>query len=215
MVVLVDERVGQGLQLGDGAGLDGLSAEPLLQGLLEPFDLAAGRGVVGSGVLLHDAQAAELDLQGGAATTAAGEPDGVDHPVVGQGGGGEAVRRGGRGEGGDHDRGGDPLVSGDAEGVAGMVVEPGDDLGVVAGAAVGSGQAVVGEVGLPALVRHRGLEPDVGRLRSLGRLGSDQAVADQDPVDRGAGHGHLVTVPQMPADRVGAGVESSLHECVA
>ncbi len=38
------------------------------------------------------------------------------------------------------------------QGVAGVVVEPGDDLGVGAGCAVGLGESGVGEVGLPALV---------------------------------------------------------------
>jgi hypothetical protein len=47
----------------------------------------------------------------------------------------------------DHGGTGDGLVGGDAEGVAGVVVEPGEDLGV---GAVGEGP--VGEVGLPALV---------------------------------------------------------------
>jgi hypothetical protein len=46
-VVLVDERVEQGLQPRDGAGLDGLGGEPLLEGLLEAFDLAAGGGLSG------------------------------------------------------------------------------------------------------------------------------------------------------------------------
>ena len=46
MVVLVDERVEQRLQLGDRGGLDGLCAEPLLQRLLEALDLALGLRVV-------------------------------------------------------------------------------------------------------------------------------------------------------------------------
>jgi hypothetical protein len=43
--------------------------------------------------------------------------------------------------------GGDALVDADVQGHSGVVIEPGDDLGVDAG-----GEAVVGEVGLPALV---------------------------------------------------------------
>ena len=48
-LVVVDggELVEQGLQLGQGGGLDGLSGEPLVEGLLEALHLAAGRGVVG------------------------------------------------------------------------------------------------------------------------------------------------------------------------
>jgi hypothetical protein len=46
--------------------------------------------------------------------------------------------------------------------VAGVVVQPGDDLGVVAGCAARVGQAVVGEVGLPGLVGLVGLRPSLG-----------------------------------------------------
>ncbi|MDZ4235168.1 MAG: hypothetical protein U1C73_15725, partial [Dietzia sp.] len=64
--------------------------------------------------------------------------------------------RGGRGpEGGDDGGSGDGLVGGDGQGVAGVVVEPGEELGVAA-----IGEAVVGEVGLPGLVGLLGLEPD-------------------------------------------------------
>jgi len=48
VVVLVGEGVEQGLQLGQGGGLGGLGAEPLFEGLLEPFDFAAGARVVRS-----------------------------------------------------------------------------------------------------------------------------------------------------------------------
>jgi hypothetical protein len=47
LVVLGDECVQQGLQLGEGGGLDGLGDQPLLEGLLEAFDLAAGSGLSG------------------------------------------------------------------------------------------------------------------------------------------------------------------------
>jgi hypothetical protein len=56
-----------------------LRGEPLLLGLLEPFDLAAGLGVVGPGVVEPDAEAAELDLEGDAA--AAALPAGEDRTV--------------------------------------------------------------------------------------------------------------------------------------
>ena len=45
MVVLVDERVEEGLELGDRLG-GLLSGEPSLEGLVEAFDFAAGGGVV-------------------------------------------------------------------------------------------------------------------------------------------------------------------------
>jgi hypothetical protein len=57
-VVLGDEGVEEGLQFGDGGRLVGPGSEPLLQSLLEAFDLAAGGGVVGAGVLLDHAAAA-------------------------------------------------------------------------------------------------------------------------------------------------------------
>ena len=75
---------------------------------------------------------------------------------------------------------GDPVPGGDRQGVAGVVIEPGQDLG--AGA---TGERVMGEVGLPALVRLLSLEPDVGGLRPLGWLGDHQAGPGQVPADRG------------------------------
>ena len=176
VVVLVGELVEQGLQLGDGGGLVGLGAQPLLHRLLEPFDLAAGGGVVRSGVLLDDVSRRSSFSSCVAAAAAAGEPGGVDHAVVGQGGGGMSVRSAVCAEGGEHDRAGDPVVGGDVQGVAGVVVEPGHDLDVGAGRAVGVGEPVVGEVGLPGLVGLLGLEPDVGGLGSLRGVRGDQAV---------------------------------------
>ena len=50
------------LQVGDGGGLSWLGSQPVLEGLLESLDFAAGGGVVGSAVLLDDAeQAAERE----------------------------------------------------------------------------------------------------------------------------------------------------------
>jgi hypothetical protein len=98
---------------------------------------------------------------------------------------------------------GDAGVGGDGQGVAGVIVEPGQDLG--AGAA---GEWVVGEVGLPALVRHVRLEPDAGRLRPLGRGGSDQPGPGQVPADGGGRHRQLVVVLQVPGDGVRSGVQA-------
>ena len=53
-------------------------------------------------------QSSEFVLEGVAAAAAAGEADGVDHAVVGQRGGWDAVLASGFAEGGQHDRGGDP-----------------------------------------------------------------------------------------------------------
>ena len=113
VVVLGPEPVDQALQLVGGAGLLGLGAEPVLHRLLEAFDLAAGGGVVGPGVLLHDVQSAQFGLEVGSAAAAAGEPYGVDHPVVGQCGGRNPVCGNGFAEGGQHDGPGDPVVGAD------------------------------------------------------------------------------------------------------
>jgi hypothetical protein len=48
------EGVEEGLKLGQGGRLWALRTKPLLEGLLESLDLAAGGGVVRSAVLLED-----------------------------------------------------------------------------------------------------------------------------------------------------------------
>ena len=83
VVVGVGEAVEQCLEFGEGGGL-GLGSEPFLEGLLEPFDFAAGGGVVRSAVLLHDAVRDEFGLEGVASAVPASEACGVDHAVVGQ-----------------------------------------------------------------------------------------------------------------------------------
>ena len=112
-VVVAGERVELGLELGEGAGLGVLGGEPVLQGLLEPFGFTLGLGVVGLSVLLGDAQAAQLVLEGVAAAPAAGVPGGEHHPVVSERGGGCAVGGDGGAEGGQHDGAGDPVPGGD------------------------------------------------------------------------------------------------------
>jgi hypothetical protein len=59
VVVFVDEGVEVGLQLGDRVRW-GLVGEPAFEGLLKSFDLATGGGVVGGGVDLGEAQAAQF-----------------------------------------------------------------------------------------------------------------------------------------------------------
>ena len=160
---------------------------------------------------------AELCFEGvlAAAAAVAGESDGVDHAVVGERGCGVSVQVSGLSEGGQDGLGGDRLVGGDVQGVAGVVVEPGDDLDVVAGGAVGSGESVVGEVGLPGLVRHRGLEAEVGGLRSLRRVRRDGAGAAQDPVDRCPRDRHAGGDGQVPTDGVRAGVQTAVEQVLA
>jgi hypothetical protein len=142
-----------------------------------------------------------------ASAAAAGEAGGVDHAVVGQRGGWIAVLGGGLGEGGDHDRCGDAGVRREVQGVAGVVVEPGDDLGVGAG-----GQPVVGEVRLPGLIGHLGLKAQVGGFGSLARRRGHLSGAGQDPVDGGPRQGDAVMVGQVPADGVRAGVQAGFGE---
>ncbi len=121
----------------------------------------------------------------------------------------------GVGERGQHDVRSDPVVGGHVKCVARVVIEPGDHLDVGAGGAVGVGQSVVGEVGLPGLVWHLGLEPDVGRPGAFGRFGDLGTGADQDPVDRRPRQGHRVVVLQVPADRLGTCVQPRLGQLLA
>ena len=79
-VVDPGEGVQLGLQAGEGGG-GWLLEQPVLQGLLESFDLALGLRVTGPPVLLGDAQVAQLVLEPVAAAFAAGEPGGVDVAV--------------------------------------------------------------------------------------------------------------------------------------
>ena len=209
VVVVVDESVQQRLELGQGGWLWLLVGEPLLHGLLESFDFAAGAGVAGSGVLLGDVQAALFCFEGGDASFAAGEADGEHHAVVGEGGGGDAVGVVAGPELGQDDGSGDADVAGDAQRVAGGVVEPGQDFDVLAG-----GQPVVGEVGLPGFVGHGGFEAQVAGLGSLLGLGGDQARSGQVAADRGRRDGDVVVLGQVPGDGVGSSVGALLDQAV-
>jgi len=168
--------------------------------------------VVGSGVLLADMEAAELGLEAVASALAAGEAGGEDHAVVGQGGCGDAEAVDGLPEGGDDTGPGDAGVGSDAEGVAGAVVEPAEDLDVRAGAPVVGSQAVVGEVGLPAFVGEVCLEAGVGGAGSFGGAGHDEASAAQVAADRGGRDRDAVVVGQVPGDGVGPGIEALAGE---
>ena len=140
VVVMAGEFVDEALELVEAVG-SGLGFEVFLEGLLETFDFSAGGGVVGCGVLLFGAEVSEAGLEGVSAAFAAGEAGGVDHGVVGERGRGKAVLSTGLVEGVDDDRAGYAPIHGDGQGVAGMVVEPGDDLGVGT-----CGEAPMGEV---------------------------------------------------------------------
>jgi hypothetical protein len=118
--------------------------------------------VVGAGVLLDDVESLSFGLEAVASAAAAGEAGRVDHAVVGEHRGGIAVLGCGFAEGVEHDASGDPVVRGDVQGVAGVVVEPVEDLDIGA-----VGESPVGEVGLPALVWLGGLETPVGGSRAF------------------------------------------------
>jgi hypothetical protein len=151
-----------------------------------------------------DAEGGEFVLEAVAAGAAAvGEAGGEHETVVGQGGERCAVAGDGVAEGGDDGWAGDGPVGGDRQCVAGVVVEPGEDLDVGA-----VGEAVVGVVGLPGLVGLFGLEADVGGLRLLLRCGGDGVRGAQGPVDRRSGDGELVVVLEVPGDGVRACVEA-------
>jgi hypothetical protein len=80
-VVVAAEPVQLPLEFLHGGG-GWLRGEPLLLGLVEALDLAAGLRVVGPGVVEEDPSLAELDLEGdpAAASGCAGE----DRAVVGE-----------------------------------------------------------------------------------------------------------------------------------
>lgn len=129
VVVAVLELVRECLEVLEGGRLDSLGAQSLLQGLLEAFDFALGLWVAAAAVGLVDLPPCQEGLEAVAAWSP-GEPGGVDHAVVGQGGGGSSVLVAGRVERGHHQRAGDPSVSGEVQGVAAAVIQPGDDLAV-------------------------------------------------------------------------------------
>jgi hypothetical protein len=76
LVVVVAEAIELGLESGDGGG-SALLGQPLLEGLVEAFDLAAGLGVVGAGVLVVDAEGEQLELDGAGPSAGFGGEDGA------------------------------------------------------------------------------------------------------------------------------------------
>ena len=180
LVVGLDEGVELGLELGDRGG-PGLAGEPFLKGLVEALDFAAGGRVIRGGVDLGDAQAAQF----------------VSNPLrpplppesrvvktmplsVSVEAGIPWVSTALRNSSSD-DGAGDAAVGGDRERVAGVVIEPAEDLHMGA-----VGQPPVGEVGLPALIGLLGGEPDVGGFGPLLRGGGDQTGRAQVPMDGAA-----------------------------
>ncbi len=122
-----------------------------------------------------------------------GQADGVDHAVVGQGGGGNPIGFNGLVECRGDDRGGDSVVGRHVQRHAGAVIEPGDDLGVGA-----VGEWVVGER----------CQVSLGMVGfELEERGSDdQACLAQVAGDGGWRDGDVVVVVQVPGDGVRSGV---------
>ncbi len=178
---------------------------------MEAFDFALGLRVVRGAVLLLDAEEGQEVFEG---VASAAESGGVNPSVVGEGGGGRAVGVDCGQEGGDDVVAGDRVVGGAGQQVAGVVVEPVQDLDVGA-----VGEAPVGEVGLPGLVGLRGFEPEVGRPGSLPWFRDDQAGGVQDASDRGGRRCRQVLLLQVPGqgDRAcvqprGGQLDSKLHD---
>ena len=197
LVVVLAEDVELALQVAQGGG-GRLPGQPAFLGLVESFDLALGLGMERLAVLLGDAQGGKEVLEG---VPAAAEAGGADAPVIGEGRGGEPVGVAGLQERVDDDFAGNRGPGAGGEQVAGVVVEPVDDLR--AGAA---GQRPVGEIGLPALVGQGRFEPEVGGAGPLAGLGGDQAGGVQDPADRRGRRDVQPGLLQVPGDGDGAGV---------
>ena len=143
---VADEGVDRGKGIGASrAGVVGQADEDERAGAVRLSPVSVGTG-------------ARLSAQEMASTLTAGSSpkrSGEDEPVVCQGRGRGRVRGDRGAEGGQHGGAGDPVAGGERQSVPGVVVEPGQDLGVLA-----AGQRVAGEVGSltsqstrPALLR--------------------------------------------------------------
>lgn len=106
-------------------------------------------------------------------------------------------------EGGDHDVAGHGGVGAAGKEVAGVVIEPVEDLDVGA-----VGQSPVGEVGLPALVGLFGLESPVGGPGPFPGLWGDERCGVQDSTDRRRRGRRVAFLGQVPGDSDRPSVES-------
>jgi len=103
---------------------------------------------------------------------------------------------------GQDDGGGDAVVSGQGQGVAGVVVDEVQDFGVGA-----ISEPPVGEVGLPAFVGLFGGEADVGGLGPFVRGGGDQPGCGEVAVNGGARDSDAVVMLEVPGNGLGAVIE--------
>jgi hypothetical protein len=92
----------------------------------------------------------------------------------------------------------------------GVVIDAVQDLDVGA-----VGEHPVGDVGLPALVRHLSFEPHERAPRTLVGLRGDQATSRQHPPDRRGSRCATVTPLEVDGDRVGAGIVTLLRQVLA
>lgn len=197
-VVVVAELVELVLQVGDGAG-GRPGGQPALEGLVEALGLALGLGVAGGSVLLVDAEQRQEVFDGVARAAEAG---GGDAAVVGQRAGRGAVLVDSGEEGGDDVVTADGSMGGAGEQVAGVVVEPGQDLDV--GRVL---KAPVAEVRLPHLVGLGHLKARVGASGALAWLRGDQSGVREDPADRRWRPRLVALALQVPGDRHRPGVQ--------
>ena len=176
-------------------------AQPLLQGLPEPFDLAAGLWVIRPGVDGADAERAQVGFEGHLEATPS---SGVDETVVGQ----RHRRNAALGDPGEQDR--PHQLTGRR---AGGGAQPHQIPRVIVETAGDGHRATVGElplrpVRLPAFVGPIEAESLGRRLGAFARLRVDQAASGQDPRHRRPRrHRTQPAALQGPHDRLGAVIE--------
>ena len=108
-------------------------------------------------------------------------------------------------QGVEDDVAGDAAMHGDRECLAGVVIEPVEDLHIRL-----VGQPPVGEVRLPALIGLLGGKPDVGGFGPLLRGGGDQTGRAQVPMDGVHRNAQPVVVFEVPGDGMWSVVEALL-----
>jgi hypothetical protein len=211
-VVVVDEFVDEGLELVDGRGLTGMGPQALLHGLLESFDLAAGGRMVRPGVLLPHAQTVKLCFESVAPALPPGQSRREDHAIVRQRRGWNPMDGNGFPEAAEDGPSRDPPMSRDRQSLAGVVIQPGEDLHMGTGGTRRRHEPIVGEVGLPALVGLIGLEANRGRTWFHLGLRGNQAGLGQIAADGGARHPDSVVVFEVPPDGVRSGIKAGRHQ---
>ena len=180
LVVVAAERVEPGLQLGQVAGEaveTVLAAQPPLEGLLEPFDLAGGLGVIRAAGERADPGVSQAGFE---QHLEAAQLAGKAQPVVRQHPGRQAPQLGGLTQ--NVVQACSLVASVTARDTARhprVVIDDVEDLHQARSAITQSGR-----VDLPPLVRGWRFEPPPRRLGSLLRLRQHEPAAHQDPMHR-------------------------------